>query len=155
MVQHADIDHTGIPGTGSASLDSDRAVDTATAIQTTTSATYVDVTGMSVTVTTGARRVLVAVCCVVDSTSAAGAIWLDLDIDGTSQGTVGTATGLMSVAVSSASEAQNGSFTYLSAPLTAGSHTIKLRMKSPGGQTIRFYQGGTGLMPVLSVIEVL
>lgn len=154
MVQHADIDHTGITGVGGGggALQAGRVKDTATAIQSTTSATFVDVTGMSVTLTTGAHRCLVMFTGLVDSTSAAGIVELDVAVDGVREG--GTA-GILSIQQhSTASEGMNGSFGIITDVLTAASHTIKLQFRSPGGQTVRVYLGATTVFPIFSVVEL-
>lgn len=135
----------------STSLVNDRVLDTATAIWTTTSATFVDVTGLTVTLTTGARRVLVIFTGSVDSTNAAGQISLDVAIDGTRQG--GSA-GLLTIAQhATTSEPLNASFSYLSPVLTAASHTIKLQALSMTGATVRVYLGGTGVYAHFAVME--
>jgi hypothetical protein len=139
-------------GGGGGTLQTDRVQDTATAVQTTTSTSFVDVTGMTVTLTTGARRCLVSFVGTVDSTATTGVVELDVAVDGTRMGGV---AGILSIAQhGSASEALNGSFTVLTDVLTAASHTIKLQFRSPTGATVRVYLGASGVRPVFSVVEL-
>jgi hypothetical protein len=139
-------------GGGGGTLQTGRVQDTATAVQTTTSTSYVDVTGLTVTLTTGARRCLVSFVGTVDSTATTGVVELDVAVDGTRMGGV---AGILSIAQhGSASEALNGSFTVLTDVLTAGSHTIKLQFRSQTGATVRVYLGASGVRPVFSVVEL-
>lgn len=131
------------------SLAHDRVVRTAGDL-TVASGTFTDVTGMSITMTTGARRVMIAVV-------AAGAInaihemMLDIDIDGSRQGqTFGLCfkTGL------SASENCNLSFTYITDVLSAGSHTFKLQFARTTSGTFTLF-ASTGVSPlVMAAVEL-
>ena len=100
---------------------------------TTTSGTFVDATGLSITITTGARRVLLGFTAQVYNNNTAGAVFLTFAVDGTDQGD--TSFGLTGIAQhATATEGLNGSFTYLTDVLTAGSHTFK----------VRFHRGSSG-----------
>lgn len=94
---------------------------------TTTSTSFVDVTGASITITTGARKCLVGVVGVAHNSDVAGQVVLDVNIDGTREGAAAT-TGLLNVRQhATASEHMNISFTHLTDTLTAASHTFKLQ----------------------------
>lgn len=87
---------------------------------------FADLTGATLTITTLARRVLVGVVGAGQCGTASDAFALDIDIDGARQG--GT-NGLMGIREDGASHRQNLSFTYLTAALSAGSHTFKVQGK--------------------------
>jgi hypothetical protein len=98
--------------------------------KTTTSTTFVDVdaTDFSITITTGAKRVLVGFVGAVQ-TNATAIVSLDIDIDGSRQGgDFGLTRTSMATTV-----ANNMSFTYMSAALTAASHTFKLQWRTTAG----------------------
>ena len=91
---------------------------------TSASASFTDLTGVTLTVTTGARRCLVGFSCVCTHSSATIInISFDLAIDGTRQG--GTAG--LTQGSSSTSNNGNPSFVFLTAVLTAASHTFKIQ----------------------------
>jgi len=90
---------------------------------TTTSTSYVDITGMSITLTTGANRVLVGFSGIGYNDTTASLLDFTVDIDGSA------ADGIISFAQSVANYRSNVSFTYLSSVLTAASHTIKIQWK--------------------------
>jgi hypothetical protein len=127
------------PASGAATnLASARYVRT-TANYTTTSTTFVDVdsTNLALTITTGARRVSIGVVASV-SNSGTNNVFLDLLVDGTSEsGGVGV------VLSKSASLNDPISLTWLSAVLTAASHTFKLQWKTAAG-TATLYGGQAG-----------
>jgi hypothetical protein len=108
---------------------------------TTTSNTFVDVDGtnMALTITTGARRVMVVFTGSVSHSTAADYIGLDVDIDGAREG--GT-FGIVFMQGTPGNEPQNGSFTYITEPLSAGSHTFKLQWRRLSAGTITMH--GTG-----------
>jgi len=112
----------------------------------TASTTFIDATSMSVTITTSARRCLVIVSA-VGSVNTAGNIALDIDIDGSLQG---GAYGLMHS--KSNNDAQNVSFSYLTAVLTAASHTFKLQWRVDAQTGTLTADTNTPL--ILSVIEL-
>ena len=92
---------------------------------TSTSATFADVTGASITLTTGAHRVRIVASGTVQA-PAGGYIALDLDIDGTRVGNVTLGLALCGNGVGG----NDFPFTisHLSGVLTAASHTFKLQL---------------------------
>jgi hypothetical protein len=101
---------------------------------TTTSTSFVDVTGATVTLTTGAFPVAYGVVQNHFNSGASAQQYFNIMIDSTLQH--GT-SGLFLRTHSSANNPSNGSFTGLSAALSAGSHTIKEQWRlSDGTSTI-------------------
>lgn len=88
--------------------------------QTTSSTTFVAVTGATITFVTGAHRVLLLVTATVANSGAGSDNKFDVTVDGTRQG--GT-SGLL-VVDGSANFNDNASFHFLTAALTAASHTF-------------------------------
>lgn len=119
---------------------------------TTTSNTFADVDGtnLSFAVTTGARRILVAVSCTLAHSSGTDYVGLDIDIDGARQG--GT-FGLLFLDVAAANEPFNGSFSFISEPLTAGAHTVKLQWRRSAAGTVTMYGAGNAYSK-MSVAEL-
>lgn len=117
---------------------------------TTSSTTFVDATGMSLTVTTGAHQVLIGVVASGQHDTGGDNISLDLHVDGASEG--GTA-GLMDFRFPSASYDANLSFTHMTAALSAASHTFKLRWKIRAGGNGTLLASGTAPL-VLWVAEM-
>lgn len=96
---------------------------------TTTSTTFVDLTGVTITITTGARRVEVKfIACA--SINALGTLSYDLLVDSTS---IGGASGIMRATSPAAGYIQNVSFSYMSDVLSAASHTFKIQWKTQLG----------------------
>jgi hypothetical protein len=93
---------------------------------TTTSTTFVDLTGMSVTLTTGARRCLVYFQA-VSYNSAGNAHAFDVNIDGSRVG------GTLGWTNTQGSNRMPVSIFYLTNVLTAASHTIKIQWYVIGG----------------------
>lgn len=86
----------------------------------------IDATNLALTITTGARKVLIGFQGVAASNNAAGAMFFDVDLDGARLG--GANNGLLYIPQhATGSELVNVSFTYLTATLTADSHTFKLQ----------------------------
>jgi len=138
---------------GAPTLVSDKKVITA-GDYTTSSTTFVDVdaTNLKITLTTGARRVLVSVTAVGKSTQNAQ-LCLDLDIDGTPQGQT---LGLVFSDSFGGAHGQNVQlcFTYLTDVLSAGSHVFKLQHRTSVG-TMTLY-ASTSITPVVfSAAEIL
>lgn len=104
-------------------------VQTTSGTITTTSTSLVDLTGATVTMTTGANRVLVGQTCTASHGSADGFVTYNVDIDGTLQ--FGTA-GIQGQAYAGTAQF-NMSFQYLTAALSAASHTIKVQWKTNTG----------------------
>ena len=114
---------------GSGSLFQNR-VKLASGDLTTTSTTFVDATGLTITGTTGARRCLVGLSCSVFHSANQGSIIIQLDIDGTDEG--GTFGLVTETTVTGGNDVHNGSFVYMTAALTAASHTFILDLRSLG-----------------------
>lgn len=111
---------------------------------TTTSTSYVDLTGITVTLTTGARRCLVIFSANGKNSNAGQTARYDIDIDGSRQG--------QGYGLSWAANAGSAvGFTFLTAVLSAGSHTIKI-VWSVDANTGTTY-ASTGVTPAF--IEVL
>lgn len=90
---------------------------------TTTSSTFADATGMSITITTGANPVLIGISGSGSHSGATNQCRVDIDIDGSRQGqTVGLISAIPGAGLS------NISFVYQSATLTAASHTFKMQI---------------------------
>lgn len=93
----------------------------------TTSTTFVDATGLTVTLTTEASRCLVTFSG-MGNVGSANTVRLDVAVDGTRQG---GSYGLLGGGGSS--EQNNLSFSFWTDVLTAGPHTIKLQWSVDGG----------------------
>lgn len=117
---------------------------------TTTSGTFVDATGLTLTVTTGANRVLVGFIGTLFIAALGQGCAVDLAIDGTRQG--GTAGLVQQAGPNAGGYQEDMSFTYLTAVLTAGSHTFKIQYVSDGTHTTTF-QAGTVTPAVLWLTE--
>jgi hypothetical protein len=102
---------------------------------TTTSTSFTDATGLTVTITTTGGDVLVWFSGAVSIGSAAE-IDVTLNVDGSAQG--GT-RGLAWTNFSSASNPVTISFVWRVAAPSAGSHTYKIQWKSPGAGTATMY----------------
>lgn len=114
-------------GAGTTNLESDRVSRTAGDV-TTTNTTLTDVTGMTITKTTGARRVLVGFYGSGYNTLATNHVCTAIAVDGVDKEEIIHSQ-------SQASESQNMSFTYITDVLTAASHTIKMRFRALSGGT--------------------
>lgn len=115
---------------------------------TTTSATYVDVTDLSITLTTGARRVLL-ICAIgragLDTTGVEAEFCFDIDGSDTSD------LGVFRCQTS-ASERSTVTIMYLTDVLTAASHTFKVNAKSDGTATLAL--SGTATAMIFTALEV-
>lgn len=134
----------GAPG-GGGLVQYSQAVRTAGDI-TVASSSFGDLTGMSVTLTTGAHRCIITVNCVASS-GAASQIRLQLVIDGAAQGQTSgiTSTG--------ANVVSNLSFTFVTGVLTAASHTIKLQALSLSAISGTVYASAAQFPLILGVTE--
>lgn len=95
---------------------------------TTASLTFEDVTGLSVTITTGARRCRVTLT--AKSAASAGStriLSVNLQIDGVD---VAGSNGLIAVASTGSTEFGNASFSFVSNVLTAAQHVFKIQVKT-------------------------
>lgn len=118
---------------------------------TTASTSLVDITGMSVTITTGARRCLVAAVVQGSVNNVAGTMCVELDIDGTGQG---SGDGMICLGQAVSGETQNWSFTFLTDVLTAASHTFKLQFKVTNAAHTGTIYASSSLPCILSVVEL-
>jgi len=134
VMEVQEMPDSGLSAAGSL-LAADRKTLT-TGDKTTSSGTFGDIdSGLNITLTTGARRVLLIFEATV-SNSGSDSTNLDIDIDGTRQG---LDRGL--VFVGGASHHHNGTMVYLTDVLTPGPHTFKPQFATLGGtSTVR---GGT------------
>lgn len=112
---------------GASNLASARYVRTAGDYTLTGSTAFanVDNTNLSLTITTGVRPVLIVVQANGSSNNVAGTTFLDIDLDGARLG--GATGGLVMSQQAVAAEVQNMSFSYITADMSAGSHTFKLQ----------------------------
>ena len=94
------------------------------------STSFVDATGATVTITTGAHRCLVTYSGMVNQSAGGNYLFLTVAVDGTSQG--GT-HGLCGWRATTAVLDGCMNFSFLTAVLGAGSHTIKLQMAVSAG----------------------
>lgn len=126
---------------------------------TTTSTSFVDVdsTNMSLTITTGARRVLVGFTGNIKSSVASGGTSelaeIDLLVDGSTVG--GSTDGILGLWLpSTAARFTNFSFTWMTDVLSAGSHTFKLQWRrSLGSGTLSLAGTSTGPVAQFWVAE--
>lgn len=120
----------------------------------TTSNTFVDVdaTNLALSITTGARRVLVVLTAAGFNTSAADYVMLDVDLDGSRM--VGGTNGLIFESAN-ASEPVNCSFSIISDVLTAASHTFKLQFRRASAGTVTLYGGTSSLTNLVFAVHEL
>lgn len=106
---------------------------------TTTSSSYADVAGATVTISTGAHRVLIHATGTVYNSSSGANSNLTLCVDGTAvQGTKGYAIRQ----ITGGSDTHGFSISWVSDVLTAASHTFKLQWKTDAG-TLTLWLSGT------------
>jgi hypothetical protein len=117
---------------------------------TTASTSFVDVTGMSVTITTGAHRCIVTFSGSAKNGTPSANTCFDVDIDGTGQGqTYGLALGgqpnatVYGVAVPV-------SINFLTAVLSSASHTFKIRWRVDSGTGTLF--ASAGVTPIIMTV---
>ena len=142
-----EIGPLGAGGGGASDLQSARYVRTSgdytmTGAGTNTFAN-VDGTNLSLTITTGAHRVLIGFVGSGTVDNAAGIIFMDVTVDGTRQG--GDAGLIWFNQHATGSERFNLSFTYLTDTLTAASHTFNLQWRqTTTTHTASLMGNGTG-----------
>ena len=117
---------------------------------TATSSSFADITGATLTITTGARRVLVTWIAVIENATAGNNISLDVAVDGTRQG---GSNGLIFVEAQGNGVDMNFAGSYVTDVLSAGSHTIKLQWRSGGSTQLLAVASSTSPL-VLSVVEL-
>lgn len=101
---------------------------------TTSGTTFQDLTGASITITTGARRVKLGFTCVWSNNNNTSTNNFYFDIDGTQQGS-GTA-GQWRQQSPIVNTLYSTSMTMMSAALSAGSHTFKVRLSATAGSLV-------------------
>lgn len=145
----------GVPptGTGSASNLASASYTRTAGTYTLATGTFVDVdaTNMKLTITTGARRVLVVVSGMATSNVGTGYVYLDVDLDGTRLSN--QANGIITV------RGLNGDwypigFSWLTDILSAGSHIFKLQWRATTGTTASLYGAGSAWPLRFSVAEL-
>lgn len=104
------------------------------------SGTFVDVDGtnLKLTITTGARRVLIVVTATVSVANAGNWGAVDVSVDGTR---LGLTYGLIGMQFGNANYWSNGSFSFITDALTAASHEFRLmyRGDNTAGHTFKIY----------------
>lgn len=121
---------------------------------TTASTSFVDATGLTTTLTTGAHRCLVHLNCSVSNNASNASTCLDIAVDGTRQGqTLGLVLAGNDNSIGGAGAVSNGSLTYLTSALSAASHTIKVQWAVTGG-TSTLFASATVSPAILTVIEL-
>jgi hypothetical protein len=140
---------TGTGVVSSIPLASDKVTRTAGDV-TLASDTFTDVTSMSITMTTGARRVMIAVVASghIDATNN---IMLDIDIDGAR---VGSTTYGILVVKGDSTKNKNLSFTFVTDVLSAASHTFKLKMARESSGTFTLFASTTVTPLVMAAMEL-
>jgi hypothetical protein len=114
---------------------------------TTSSTTFIDATGMSITAVTKARRCMVVINAVTYDNTAGKSAILELDIDGSPQGEA------LGISFGTGTDNLPHHFTLITDELTAGEHTFKLQWKVNGGTgTLYANSASTGLR--MSVFEL-
>ena len=116
------------------------------------STSFADVTGVTVTVTTGARRALVCVSMVyiMTATGSAGTVTFDLAIDSTR---VGQTYGLWNFDFANGESINRTcTFTFLTDTLSAASHVFKVQYKVSTG-TMKVFASTTVSPAIISVVE--
>jgi hypothetical protein len=117
---------------------------------TTASTSFVDATGLTTTITTGAHRCLVFLQASGNNSANNGNTATDLAIDGTRQG-----GGYGLAVANSPAAAGNGNlgFVYLTSALSAASHTLKIQWRVDAG-TGTMFASTTVCAATLTVIEL-
>lgn len=142
-----------IEGGAASSLTSGRVVRVAGDV-TTTSTTFADITGASITISTGARKVLLTFTCTAYSSSNAGTGGFDFNIDGTrASGADFGMSGFNQHAT--AGEAYPVAMSFLTDALTAASHTFKVQFRTGNAAHTLTVQAATASFAyVFTAVEV-
>lgn len=117
---------------------------------TTASTSFTDATGLTTTITTGGHRCLVIFSGWGNNSTSGQNTAVDLAIDGTRQGqTYGLA-----ITGAGGTTGANGSlsFTFLTAVLSAASHTFKIQFRADGG-TAKIWASAAVTAATITVIE--
>lgn len=147
---HDARDHTGVPGVGGEDGGGGEFTEQSTVKLTsgdlgTSSTTFVDATGLTVTLTTAAVRCLVLLNATIKNSSTQQTC-VDIAIDGTRVG------GDFGMVFSGGTNNSPATISFLTDVLTAGSHTIKAQWRVDGG-TGTLYAATTTAPATLQVIE--
>lgn len=118
---------------------------------TTSSTSFVDATGLTTTLTTGAHRCLVLFSGTAQNNTTQANTCIDIAIDGTRQG---QGFGLVHADNNGGSLNLNMSFSYLTAALSAGSHTIKIQWKVDVASTAKLWASTVATPSILTVLEL-
>ncbi len=118
---------------------------------TTTSGTFVDVTGLSITVTTGANRVLLMSSFSTEISTASYECFT-FDIDGTD---VGGSNGLFRHQLPNANQPIAVCMYYLTNTLSAASHTFKVNMFAASGYTGKIIASTTDSHALFFAVELI
>lgn len=103
-------------------------------VLSTTSTSFVDVTGASVSITTsGSSRLLIMTSGSVQSTGATSACYFTLVVDGTNQGDA--SLGVQGVQAITGTDTPFSSVFITSAAVSDGAHTVKVQFRTTGGVT--------------------
>jgi hypothetical protein len=117
---------------------------------TTTSTTFVDLTGLTTTITTGAHRCIVIFNASGRVNSPTNALNIDIAIDGTRQG---QSRGLLFGGNTNSVGANPFSLWYLTGVLSAASHTFKIQWSVDSGGTATMFASTSVTPAILTVIE--
>jgi len=94
--------------------------------QTTTSTSFVDLVGASVTLTIGANPVIIMASVSASISAANNGYQIEIDVDGSPEGAAGEDA-------KTANKQSTTTYTGKTAVLTAGAHTVKIRWRTSGG----------------------
>lgn len=114
----------------------------------TTSDTFVDVTGLAVTITTGTNRALILFSAGSNNDTATRGCIFTVTQDSTN---LGGTNGLSQTSSSDAADKETAAFTFLTNILTAASHTFQIQLRRDGAGTANMSGNPTA---VLTVIEL-
>jgi hypothetical protein len=117
---------------------------------TTTSTTFVDVTGLSITITTAAVRCFVIFSATMNNSGSNTVAAVDLDIDGTR---VGGDNGIFWQQMQSANDRVPVSFFYMTDVLSAASHTFKIQARASANTTAIQAATTTSSPAIFQVVE--
>lgn len=117
---------------------------------TTNSTSWVDITNLSITITTEEKRVLLMVSSDIFNDTAGGRSGFSFDIDGTTVNSAGW--GLIAQDAISAQDVVPFCMTYITDVLSAGSHTFKVRMKVQTGTNGSF--AGTAGKSIFTALQL-
>lgn len=140
----------GATGAGGGEFTEQQTVTLTSGNLSTTSTTFVDATGLSITMTTAAVRCLV-IFTAVGNLSTTGQVDVDLAIDGTRVG-ASAAHGFNFFGGNSSAFHIPLGFTYLTDVLTAASHTLKIQWRVTAGTGL-LYASTTQSAARFTVIE--